>query len=51
MEYLTHWRMLLAADRLSNSDDSIASYFGFARLRVGKRVQHRVQARHAVFAA
>ena len=24
MEYLTHWRMLLAADRLSNTDDSIA---------------------------
>jgi AraC-like DNA-binding protein len=24
MEYLTHWRMLLAADRLSNSDDPIS---------------------------
>jgi AraC-like DNA-binding protein len=24
MEYLTHWRMLLAADRLSNSRDSIS---------------------------
>jgi AraC-like DNA-binding protein len=25
MEYLTHWRMLLAADRLSNSGDSIST--------------------------
>ena len=25
MEYLTRWRMLLASDRLRNSDDSISS--------------------------
>jgi AraC-like DNA-binding protein len=24
MEYLTHWRMLVAADKLSNSGDSIS---------------------------
>jgi AraC-like DNA-binding protein len=25
MEYLTHWRMLLASDRLQNSDDSVST--------------------------
>ena len=25
MEYLTHWRMLLASDRLKNSDDSVST--------------------------
>lgn len=25
MEYLTYWRMLLASDRLKNSDDSVST--------------------------
>jgi AraC-like DNA-binding protein len=38
MEYLTHWRMLLAADNLSNSHDSSS---GRAIQRGGRRVRDR----------
>ena len=44
IDYLTSWRIQLAADRLRNERDGIASHRGRGRLRVGSGVQPRIQA-------
>ena len=49
--YLTRWRMLLAGDRLANSERSHFRHFPVARLRIRKRLQHRIQEGHGLFAA
>ena len=41
MEYLIRWRMLLAADRLANSSDTVAE-IALSRLRIRERVRLRI---------
>ena len=49
MEYLTRWRMLLAADRLANAGVSIAAVAPMVGYCSGKRFRRNVQARDRSF--
>ena len=50
MEYLTRWRMLLAADRLREFRRSHSGHCPVARLRIRKRLQHGFQEDHGPLA-
>ena len=44
MAYLTRWRMMLAADRLASGRMPVSAIAPGRRLRLGKRLQRRLQA-------